>query len=884
MKRFMLIAIAAAAVVLAAAGICFAEPVDRNGDGQGEVQDNGIPVVTITIDEEAGGEFGTIDEMNSSEHHTAVCIGTVDIHVPEGFRTEYGDTQFADMTGMQLEYIRGRGNSTWASIKKPYKCKFASGQDLFGMGKNKHWVLLANHFDPTKSRNRLTYWLGKEIGMEYTPQGVPVDLRMRNQDGTYDKDLGSYYLCEQVRIGNSRVAIDELKNNMTTEPEITGGYLLSFSELDDARDGYLTERENRFCLEDPTWDEELNDQQYDYICGFLQDTEDAIFAEEYDHDAVAAKMDLQSAADYWWLQAFSSNGDAYGTGSTYLYKKRNGKLYWGPLWDFDLAWNNEEESYFNISTAPWIEHLMECDPEFQQLLAERWEVLSGKLDELTAENGVLDQYREQIRASWENDYAIYGTHTYNWEDEAEEDIDYDAEFKLLRSIIEKRQAFVETHLNFIIAGCNVTYMADGEVIKEETVKFGEKVYEPPVAPEKEGYLFSRWLTEDGKSIEEVDIIEDTVFIAKYVTESEATKATQLFISQYDQWVPLEAETLETEVVVLPEDADDRRVQWSSSDESVATVDKKGVLTLKGLGHADITGTLTSGATNTYRVHVYDSDGLSNLADGKPVGDTSELVLKVGERDQFRWHVEPRDELNTLMTLFKNYEISDEKIAEVDDYGIVHGIKEGTTTLRLEVEGLDNVKKTLECPVKVVSADSAPISIDNAAVTLAAASYTYNGKVRKPAVKTVGGMTLAAGTDFDVSYSAAAPKNVGQYTVTVTGKGKYTGTAKAAYRINPKGTAIKKVKRGKKSLTVKWKKQRAKMSKKRVTGYQIQVATDKNFKSVVKTVKVKGWKKTSKRIKGLKKKTRYFTRARAYVTTGGVTCYSKWSKTKKARTR
>lgn len=53
--------------------------------------------------------------------------------------------------------------------KKPYKIKLDKKADLFGMGKNKHWVLLANYYDNSLVRNRLTYYLGRKLGMEYTP-------------------------------------------------------------------------------------------------------------------------------------------------------------------------------------------------------------------------------------------------------------------------------------------------------------------------------------------------------------------------------------------------------------------------------------------------------------------------------------------------------------------------------------------------------------------------------------------------------------------------------------------------------------------------------------------------------------------------------------------
>ena len=74
------------------------------------------------------------------------------------------------------------------------------------------------------------------------------------------------------------------------------------------------------------------------------------------------------------------------------------------------------------------------------------------------------------------------------------------------------------------------------------------------------------------------------------------------------------------------------------------------------------------------------------------------------------------------------------------------------------------------------------SIDGKKVVLSASSFTYNGKVQKPSVKTIGGKTLKSGTDYTVTYSKASPKDPGLYTVTVKGKGSYTGTTSASYRI------------------------------------------------------------------------------------------------------
>lgn len=180
--------------------------------------------------------------------------------------------------------------------------------------------------------------------------------------------------------------------------------------------------------------------------------------------------------------------------------------------------------------------------------------------------------------------------------------------------------------------------------------------------------------------------------------------------------------------------------------------------------------------------------------------------------------------------------------------------------------------------------SAKISIQDAKVVLTATYFTYNGKVRRPGVKTIGGKTLKKGTDYTLKYSNSASTAVGIYTVTVTGRGKYTGTTKATYRMIPKGTSIRKLKKAKKAITVRWKKQAAKMSKSRITGYQIQLATNKAFTKNNKTVTVRGYKKVSRKVTGLKSKKKYYVRIRTYKTINGRRICSKWSKAKAIRTK
>lgn len=79
----------------------------------------------------------------------------------------------------------------------------------------------------------------------------------------------------------------------------------------------------------------------------------------------------------------------------------------------------------------------------------------------------------------------------------------------------------------------------------------------------------------------------------------------------------------------------------------------------------------------------------------------------------------------------------------------------------------------------------------------------------------------------------------------------------------------KVKAGKKKLTVTWKKD------KNVSGYQIKIATKKNFKGA-KTYTVKSYKTYKKVIKKLKAKKKYFVKVRAYKTVGKSKVYGVYS--------
>lgn len=171
------------------------------------------------------------------------------------------------------------------------------------------------------------------------------------------------------------------------------------------------------------------------------------------------------------------------------------------------------------------------------------------------------------------------------------------------------------------------------------------------------------------------------------------------------------------------------------------------------------------------------------------------------------------------------------------------------------------------------------------VRISAASYTYDGKVKKPTVKVYAGSKLLKNkTDYTYQYSASSPRKVGNYTVTATLKGNYTGSKTVSYQIVPKGTTLLKTASCQKTyITPQWHKQT-----KGTTGYEIMYSTSSSFKKNNKTVLVTSNKTTVKKITGLKKNTAYYFKIRTYtsVKRGGRTTnvYSKWSPVKKFKTR
>lgn len=143
--------------------------------------------------------------------------------------------------------------------------------------------------------------------------------------------------------------------------------------------------------------------------------------------------------------------------------------------------------------------------------------------------------------------------------------------------------------------------------------------------------------------------------------------------------------------------------------------------------------------------------------------------------------------------------SGDQIVSSSGYDVAYKDNVNAGTATVTVTGKDDYMGTLTATFAIKPAGLSSAKVSD--VT----NKTYNGmaQMQKPTVK-VGSRTLKEGTDYTLSYKDN--KKVGTATLTVTGKGNYTGSASKAFQIakaaNP--MKVKGVKRAVKAAKVKQK--------------------------------------------------------------------------------
>ncbi len=348
--------------------------------------------------------------------------------------------------------IKIRGNSTSSADKKPYNIKLSSKTDVFGMGKNKKWCLLANCYDKTLIRNIAVFDFAEMAGVPYTPDYRVVDVYVNGELG------GCYLLTDAIEVGSTRVDIDTDNNEFLLE--------LDHNPPDEDCQYFNSPvYDIPFAINEPE-KEDLTNAQYSYVTDLVRKAENALAGNSYSE--VVKYFDIESLVNFYITLEFFKNIDV-NTSSTRFHVK-GGKIYGGPVWDFDLSSGNGNDDYYygynnytdndiNVNTSyegfwatnmSWFKRLMRFS-EFQELVYDRYLELQDEIVNLYADNIVgdnkIDTYigtyqssfdRNNNEAGWKPDRVYHSS----MQLERDPDPTYEQNVAFYRHWLEKRNEWL----------------------------------------------------------------------------------------------------------------------------------------------------------------------------------------------------------------------------------------------------------------------------------------------------------------------------------------------------------------------------------------------------------------------------------------------------------
>lgn len=359
------------------------------------------PTPTLLPAEEADAKLAAVNKLiigsvtpESIRDYSVLPVLELNVENTIGNNYETGTMLLSDYTGSTLYEgkleIKLRGNSTRYLNKRPYKIKLDTKSDLFGMGENKHWVLLANDIDHTLIRNKITLDFARAIGMKFASESELVSVFL---NGNYQ---GVYQLCEHIRVDEERVDVYDWEDFFTAEewsedmdmkqeefeeakstPQ-TGGFLLEadFYAFNDSKlSKVVTNFRQPFYFNTPE-NVPVDSELYQYTKNYIQSFEYALHSEDYIYNSedkhysafgiqydgkdngwfasvseveytdptfdgyhYSRLFDLDSLVQNFLICELTMNWDSMKN-STFLYKDIEGPAYMGPVWDYDWAYGN----------------------------------------------------------------------------------------------------------------------------------------------------------------------------------------------------------------------------------------------------------------------------------------------------------------------------------------------------------------------------------------------------------------------------------------------------------------------------------------------------------------------------------------------------------------
>lgn len=309
----------------------------------GDVQET-VPELHISID--SGYSLDTIHASKEEKIRAHVSVSGA-----------WDSSYNMSSTGVEM---KTRGNSTFGYMKKPYQIKFDSNTDMFGMGKAKKWVLLANYVDGSFIRNKIVFDIAEEMGMAYVCKSVFVDLYI---DGNY---IGVYQLCEKVEIGDNRVP---LESDLGVMVEMESAKRVAEEDF-----WFTTSVSGKpFVYKEYNTDfEEASAEEVAAVRSYLEERINTIENELYnngkDWEKLESLIDVDSFVQFYLINELAMNVDAT-LASTYFYiDGPDDVLHMGPLWDYDRAFGSYdyyESGYEQGAEADFLKNIIDCSDEYR---------------------------------------------------------------------------------------------------------------------------------------------------------------------------------------------------------------------------------------------------------------------------------------------------------------------------------------------------------------------------------------------------------------------------------------------------------------------------------------------------------------------------------------
>ena len=369
--------------------------------------------------------YGHAGEGDDSQFYQITNLPTLSIHVKDNIKPVNRGEDFESRSVLiydggtrTQEYpilFRVRGNFSASPENKAYRVKFNDGKSHHMMkgGHNesptkcKKWVLINSYRDKTLMRNPVAWAMSKRAEKEWTPWSQIVDLVV---NGDY---RGTYTLADHVSVNSGRIDITEMSETDIDEETITGGY---YVEVDNnaTREPYYfwSSRGNPITVHDPD-DDVIQPEQFQYIQDTWNNMENTVFGANYtdEENGMRSVLDMESFLKYFLASEFNGNTDMIC--QVFMFKERgDDHFYTGPLWDAELALENDQTTYpanerydwtYKVrQTGNWGQFLSRVlsDPTVFAQLEEMW----AKLRKAGAFNpedvaADVDSLREEVRAS-----------------------------------------------------------------------------------------------------------------------------------------------------------------------------------------------------------------------------------------------------------------------------------------------------------------------------------------------------------------------------------------------------------------------------------------------------------------------------------------------------